>query len=276
MLGFMTGFEMKHNVSVLLAVEQGSRAWGLDAPGSDYDIRFIYRDNPARAFSIFKQPQVIEEHLKTTIQGKEVEVEFTGWSLHKALNLAVSSNPQIGEFLSAKVNHASDRQFRSDLSEIFSEASPRVITHAYRGTTKKNIMGKDVEISIKNVLQSVRSALACHWILQNPTAGQFPPIDLTELRNSIDINGIPLLSHDAENTIDELVSLKRRGITEQSVDMRNLIESLRSSLDQIEQNVMCLPDTHIEPELAERAFRNQYPDIFEVEDMLESNLTAEP
>ena len=33
--------EREHDVSVLLAVESGSRAWGFASPDSDYDVRFV-------------------------------------------------------------------------------------------------------------------------------------------------------------------------------------------------------------------------------------------
>jgi len=34
--------EEQENLTVLLAVESGSRAWGFASPDSDYDVRFIY------------------------------------------------------------------------------------------------------------------------------------------------------------------------------------------------------------------------------------------
>jgi predicted nucleotidyltransferase len=34
--------EKEYGIRVLYAVESGSRAWGTDAPDSDFDIRFLY------------------------------------------------------------------------------------------------------------------------------------------------------------------------------------------------------------------------------------------
>ena len=34
--------EQEHQVKVLLAVESGSRAWGIESENSDWDVRLVY------------------------------------------------------------------------------------------------------------------------------------------------------------------------------------------------------------------------------------------
>ena len=37
----LTNIEEKENLTILLAVKSGSRAWGFASPDSDYDVRFL-------------------------------------------------------------------------------------------------------------------------------------------------------------------------------------------------------------------------------------------
>ena len=40
--GKLKEIEKEEHVKVLYAVESGSRAWGVESPDSDYDVRFVY------------------------------------------------------------------------------------------------------------------------------------------------------------------------------------------------------------------------------------------
>ena len=35
--------EERENVTIIMAIESGSRTWGFVSPDSDYDVRFIYK-----------------------------------------------------------------------------------------------------------------------------------------------------------------------------------------------------------------------------------------
>ena len=55
--------EEKENVTVLHAVESGSRAWGVESPDSDYDVRFIFLRREKDYLSIREKRDVIEWQL---------------------------------------------------------------------------------------------------------------------------------------------------------------------------------------------------------------------
>ncbi len=44
--------ESEHDVTIIFAIESGSRAWGFPSIDSDYDVRFVYARKPDWYLSI--------------------------------------------------------------------------------------------------------------------------------------------------------------------------------------------------------------------------------
>ena len=72
--------EKKENVSILFAVESGSRAWGFESPDSDYDVRFVYVRMPQDYMRLDPLRDVIEWQLDDVF-------DINGWDIRKALRL---------------------------------------------------------------------------------------------------------------------------------------------------------------------------------------------
>ncbi len=54
--------EEEHEIRILFAVENGSRAWGLSSADSDYDVRYAYA-RPVRDYlRVNPMPDVIESY----------------------------------------------------------------------------------------------------------------------------------------------------------------------------------------------------------------------
>lgn len=96
--------EQENNVQILHAVESGSRAWGFASPDSDYDIRFIYKNNPDWYLSLWEKPDVIEFMTDQDLDG-------SGWDLAKALKLLAKSNAPLIEWLYSPVCYSTDDVF---------------------------------------------------------------------------------------------------------------------------------------------------------------------
>lgn len=82
---------------VILRVVIGSRAYGLDEPGSDTDLRGIYLPPATLHWSLTGVPEQLENP----------EEEEVYWELQKFLTLALKANPNILECLyTPRVEHA--------------------------------------------------------------------------------------------------------------------------------------------------------------------------
>ena len=82
--------EEKEDVSIIMAVESGSRAWGFASPDSDYDVRFIYTRRLEDYVTLNPGRDVIEWQLDDVY-------DINGWDLKKTLQLLHNSHPTLFE-----------------------------------------------------------------------------------------------------------------------------------------------------------------------------------
>ena len=72
----LTEIEKTHDVTILYAVESGSRAWGFESTDSDYDIRFIYAHPKNQYLNILPKKDVIECSINDVY-------DYSGWDQNK-------------------------------------------------------------------------------------------------------------------------------------------------------------------------------------------------
>ena len=89
--------ERDYDVTVLWAIESGSRAWGFESPDSDFDVRFIYRHKQDFLSPLSEQRDVIELPIDDTW-------DVSGWDLDKTLKLLYKSNPILFEWLQSPLS----------------------------------------------------------------------------------------------------------------------------------------------------------------------------
>ncbi|PZR23099.1 MAG: nucleotidyltransferase domain-containing protein [Flavobacterium psychrophilum] len=165
--------EKEKDVKILHAVESGSRAWGFASPDSDYDIRFIYKNNPEWYLSLWEKSDVIEFMTDQDLDG-------SGWDLAKTLKLLAKSNAPLIEWLNSPVVYYSDDAFLKQMRTFANDCfSPIATLHHYLGTTKNfmEVCNAD-NVKLKGYFYALRTALAGKWIIDN---NSFPPVAFSEL-----------------------------------------------------------------------------------------------
>ena len=119
--------EKRENVTVLYAVETGSRAWGHANENSDYDIRFIYKHNDISQYLVL-------DKFEDVIQYDDGIFDFVGWDVKKALQLHFKSNPNLREWLISPVVYIPDE---TGIFRDFEDFSPEILRYHYFGLAKK-------------------------------------------------------------------------------------------------------------------------------------------
>lgn len=186
--------EAEENITVLFAVESGSRAWGFPSPDSDNDVRFFYVRPVSRYLGITEPRDVIER----PIDGLW---DLNGWDLRKALQLLVKGNATVAEWLNSPLIYREHGPLPYRLRTLIKQhASPVASARHYFGLTRTCYMGEianrpsaqDVadaavrgeiikgltEVNLKKYFYAVRGAVAIAWIRQ---FDEVPPMTLPAL-----------------------------------------------------------------------------------------------
>lgn len=154
--------ERSEGVRVLYACESGSRAWGFASRDSDYDVRFIYANDPDWYLSIDleRRRDVIERPI-------EDDLDLSGWDLRKALQLLRKSNPPLLEWLGSPIIYHEDNDACRHLRELsLLYHSPPSCAYHYLHMARGNFRGylRGEQVSRKKYLYVLRPLLAVRWI----------------------------------------------------------------------------------------------------------------
>lgn len=209
--------EAEENVSVLFAVESGSRAWGFPSPDSDYDVRFFY----VRPLSHYMGLSTPRDVIERPIDGLW---DVSGWDLRKALTLLVKGNATVAEWLCSPLIYREFGPMPFRLRDLIKRnASAGASARHYFGLTKNCYAGEisnrpteeqlagyaaqgvivkgPTEVNLKKYFYAIRGACAIAWIARYD---EVPPMTLPAL-----------LSHDILPDVvrDEINVLMQRKAT---------------------------------------------------------------
>lgn len=150
-----------HDVTIALAIESGSRAWGFPSPDSDYDCRFIF----VRPVEQLLSPWVRRDVIETPLDG---DLDVNGWDLGKALKLLLKGNAVVVEWLRSPIAYRGDEAFRDRLLEFAARfADRRRIARHYLHLgerQRRTYFGDGTDVALKKLFYAVRPAAALRWL----------------------------------------------------------------------------------------------------------------
>ena len=190
----VTEIEEKEAVTILLAVESGSRAWGFASPDSDYDVRFIYVRNQKEYLKLNEGKDVIEWQLDDVL-------DVNGWDLKKALMQFHRSNATLFEWSNSPIVYKKSTLWE----EIYERAkiyfSRKAAIYHYYGTARSTLNGYLLEeqVKYKKYFYALRPLLACQYIEQYNSV---PPVLFDDLLQMDLPKGL-------RQGIDELLEVKK-------------------------------------------------------------------
>ncbi|NMD71036.1 nucleotidyltransferase domain-containing protein [Bacillus sp. DNRA2] len=225
--------EQSHDVKIILAVESGSRAWGIPSESSDYDVRFIYVPKTDWYLSIEEKREVIDLPVNK-------QLDLHGWELRKALRLINKSNPHLLEWLHSQIVYHQNEKWVEAIRDVALLAfSKKAALFHYINMANRNYLAflQGQEVKIKKYFYVLRPILACLWIEKNYS---FPRLDFCDLANST------LSSGPIKESVNSLIQQKKAdvvcGKTEQYKDLHLFIEKEIARLSAFAKS---LPDEKI-------------------------------
>lgn len=199
----LTRLEVEHSISVIFAVEAGSRAWGFESSDSDYDVRFVYKHPPNWYTSVREKRDVIEE--------RSMSLDIDGWDVRKAFRLMMKGNPPLHEWIHSPTFYSVRRDYDSLKTAAQALWQPLSSVHHYTGMAWRNyrqyIRGVE-RPKRKKYLYVIRPILAAEFVLMNEMR---PPVRFDELLAWAETRQSPILSAATADEIDNLLAEKMRG-----------------------------------------------------------------
>lgn len=196
----LAAIEKRENVTVLLAIESGSRAWGFPSPDSDYDVRFIYAHPKDWYLQVFDEQDYIELEISN-------DLDINGWDLKKSMALAAKGNAVLFEWLNSPIVYRSCPEVVNLMREgINAGFNGKSAFHHYFSQGKKfiNDLPQPGEtMKLKRFFYLLRALLCAKWIR---VFGTRAPVEFEHLLNKL----VQSEQKDIHRQILSLIELKSK------------------------------------------------------------------
>ncbi|MFK7922844.1 MAG: nucleotidyltransferase domain-containing protein [Bacteroidia bacterium] len=198
-LARLEALKSEHGIHIHMAIESGSRAWGIASPDSDYDVRFIFSHPVERYLSVRDPFDTINLPIDEDL------LDLSGWELRKALNLVTKSNASPIEWSQSDIIYLNPDGFYDALAQLStSYFQPRATAHHYLGLTNKTWLGElqKERFSIKKYFYALRPLFAAMWVV---AFGEKPALRFADLRKVVKDTAV-------QTALDELLLAKEKAI----------------------------------------------------------------
>lgn len=192
-------------VTIIYAIESGSRAWGFESPDSDWDVRFFYvRPTDYYLLNFDSRKRDCIDAVEYPVQSDNIDL--SGWDLRKTCLLLLKSNPAALEWLNSPLVYINQsqlqRQLRALIPLVYNRQSAMYhYQHMAQVNWRKYIFKKNPLLP-KKYLYVLRSIFAMQWI----KAYESPiPMLFDELTNAVNVPTA------VKTELNDLLALKRAG-----------------------------------------------------------------
>lgn len=240
--------EKEFGITILYAVESGSRGWGFANENSDYDVRFIYIRPWQDYLSINNLRDVIDDY---DLKDKEYkyDLDFSGWDIKKTLALHRKSNPALREHMVHSMVYRGDTDFLKGLPDF----DLVTLKQAYGSMTYNNytkyIKGKRTDDFSPRVVKTycycIRQILA--WLLIDKYDDPYAPINIDELFDKFKNND--LFSDQLMQDMHDCINYYRSGCKLNRLTERAII------------NLSTWIDTYLDVMRTTQGKKSKLPDI---------------
>lgn len=154
------------DITIILCVEAGSRAWEIPSVDSDYDVRFVYVYNDLRKYISF-----LKDKNDGIIQVQENDLDIIGYDIRNVYHLIYSGEVNVYEWLASDIVYMEDKDRRWLIDQAAEENfDVGSVARCYFGMAKKTFI-KDIkwidQVKVKKYLYALRAILCCRYVLEH-------------------------------------------------------------------------------------------------------------
>ncbi len=187
--------EKQHDITIILAIESGSRAWGFPSADSDYDIRVIYHRKRDSYLTVFEKRDVIDDIFID-------DLDAAGWDITKCLKLLNKGNAALFEWLGSPIVYRKHNDKVECLQQLATDAfNPKAAFYHYVSLAKKKLADEKTRKHPKSFLYALRALLCARWVAESRTA---PPVEFARLTQKYLAAGL------VATQLAELLSVKEK------------------------------------------------------------------